>query len=162
MNNIDLRLKIINYAMEQLDKKYVWDKKGPNEFDCSGLTWYVYKKIANIDINKDGYGIGDTTKQMTNNIGLLKLYKEDDNNKLAYIKELKLGDLIFFHRQDLEENAPSPTNKYPGHIGIYIGSNSFIHASSDAGKVIITNFLDDNYWLKIMVASRDILHQSKG
>lgn len=158
MDNVDLRLKIVNYALEQLDKKYVWDKKGPDEFDCSGLTWYVYKNIANIDINKDGYGIGDTTKQMTNNIGHLRLYKKNDDNKFAYLKDLNLGDLIFFHRQSLEDNAPKPTNRYPGHVGIYIGSNSFIHASSDAGKVIISNFVDDSYWLEVMVASRDIFY----
>lgn len=160
MENMQLRLKIVDYAMEQLNKKYVWDKAGPEEFDCSGLTWFVYKTIANIDINKDGYGIGDTTKQMTNDIGLLRIYKKDDNNKFAYLKDLHLGDLIFFHRQSLEDTAPLSTNRYPGHVGIYIGSNSFIHASSDAGKVIISNFVDDSYWLSVMVASRDIFHKN--
>lgn len=161
MDNVDLRLKIVDYAIEQLNKNYVWGKVGPMEFDCSGLTWYVYKMIADIDINKDGYGVGDTTKQMTNNIGLLRLYKEDDSNKFAYLKDLKLGDLVFFHRQSLEDNAPSPTNRYPGHVGIYIGSNSFIHASSDAGKVIISNFVDDKYWLGVMVGSRDIFYKKE-
>lgn len=161
MDNVDLRLKIVDYAIEQLNKNYVWGKVGPMEFDCSGLTWYVYKMIADIDINKDGYGVGDTTKQMTNNIGLLRLYKEDDSNKFAYLKDLKLGDLVFFHRQSLEDNAPSPTNRYPGHVGIYIGSNSFIHASSDAGKVIISNFVDDKYWLEVMVGSRDIFYKKE-
>ena len=161
MDNVYLRLKIVDYAIEQLNKNYVWGKVGPMEFDCSGLTWYVYKMIADIDINKDGYGVGDTTKQMTNNIGLLRLYKEDDSNKFAYLKDLKLGDLVFFHRQSLEDNAPSPTNRYPGHVGIYIGSNSFIHASSDAGKVIISNFVDDKYWLEVMVGSRDIFYKKE-
>lgn len=161
MDNVDLRLKIVDYAMEQLNKNYVWGKVGPTEFDCSGLTWYVYKMVADIDINKDGYGVGDTTKQMTNNMGLLRLYKEDDSNKFAYLKDIKLGDLLFFHRQSLEDNAPSPNNRYPGHVGIYIGSNSFIHASSDAGKVVISNFVDDQYWLEVMVGSRDIFYKKE-
>ena len=84
--NIDsYRKNIVDYAYTFLDKKYVWDSQGPEEFDCSGLTWYIFKELFNIDINKTGYGIGDTTKQMTSTIGNLKVYKEDDPNKNKYI-----------------------------------------------------------------------------
>lgn len=156
-----MRLKIVDFAMEQLDKKYVWNKIGPLEFDSSGFTWYIYKKIANLDINEDGYGIDNTTKQMTNNIGHLRLYKENDNNKLAYLKDLKMGDLLFFHTQSLEDNNPLSSNKYPGHVGIYTGSNSFIHAHDKSSKVIISNFIDDNSWLKILVGSKDLFNQKE-
>lgn len=161
LDNIETRLKIVDLAMEQLNKKYVWNKVGPNEFDSTGFTTYVYKKISNLDINLDGYGLDNTTKQMTNNIGLLRLYKEDDNNKFAYLKDLKMGDLLFFHTQSLEDNNPLSSNKYPGHVGIYAGSNSFIHAHENSGKVIISSFIDDKYWLKILVGSRDLFNPKK-
>lgn len=154
--NIDFfRQNVIEYACTFLDKKYVWDSKGPDEFDCSGFTWYVFHELFNVDINENGYGIGDTTKQMTSNIGNLKVYKEDDVNKLKYIKEINPGDLVFFHRQSMEDDSPTPTNRYPGHVGIYIGNNKFIHASSDDGKIIISDF--DNYWVSVLVASKDIV-----
>ena len=149
------RNNVIDLALTKLDKKYVWDARGDEEFDCSGLTYYVFMELFSIDINESGYGIGDTTKQMTNNIGNLRQYKEDDVNKKKYIDEINKGDLVFFHRQSLEENIPSPENKYPGHVGIYLGDNKFIHAYSDAGKVIISEF--DDYWISVLVASRDII-----
>ncbi len=149
------RQNVIDLAMIQLGKSYVWGSVGPDEFDCSGLTFYLFKELFNVDINKDGYGVGDTTKQMTNNIGTLRQYKEDDLNKKDYLKDIQIGDLLFFHRQSLEEKQPTPTNRYPGHVGIYLGENQFIHASSDEGKVIISELND--YWLSIMVASRDII-----
>ena len=156
--NIDsYRKNIVDYAYTFLDKKYVWDSQGPEEFDCSGLTWYIFKELFNIDINKTGYGIGDTTKQMTSTIGNLKVYKEDDPNKNKYIDAINIGDLVFFHRQSLDEDKPTISNRYPGHVGIYIGNKKFIHASSNAGKIIISDF--DDYWTKVLVASKDILSQ---
>lgn len=146
---------IVELAMTKLNMPYVWGAIGPDSFDCAGLTYYIYKELFNIDIEKSGYGVGSTTKQMTNNIGVLKKYKEDDSKKKEYIKELNIGDLLFFHRQSLEDNAPTPNNRYPGHVGIYIGNNMFIHASSDEEKVIISPL--DDYWLKVLVGSRDIL-----
>ena len=138
-----------------MDKNYVWGARGPDEFDCSGFTYYVFNKLFCIDINDGGYGEGDTTKQMTNGIGVLREYEENDLNKKDYIKNIKLGDLVFFHRQSLSDNSPTQNNRYPGHVGIYIGDNRFIHASFDAKKIVISNL--DDYWLSVLVASRDIL-----
>lgn len=149
------RNNVIEFALIQLDKPYIWGGVGPDTFDCSGLTYYLYKELFNVDINETGFGVGDTTKQMTNNIGTLRKYPEIDENKEKYIKDINIGDLIFFHRQSLEENQPTPTNRYPGHVGIYLGDKKFIHASSEEEKVIISEL--DNYWISVMVASRDLI-----
>jgi len=149
------RNNVIELALTKLGKKYVWDAKGEEEFDCSGFTYYIYKELFSIDINESGYGVGDTTKQMTNNIGNLKQYSEDDPNKQKYIEELSVADLVFFHRQSLDEFAPTPKNRYPGHVGIYLGNNKFIHASSEEGKIVISEF--NEYWSKVLVASRDLI-----
>ena len=147
---------ILDFLTLQLNKPYIWGNIGPDSFDCSGLTKYIYKELFNIDIEENGYGIGDTTKQMTSSIGTLKKYIENDSHKKEYIKELEIGDLIFFHRQSLKDTTPTPNNRYPGHVGIYIGNNQFIHASSDEEKVIISPL--DDYWLKILVGSKNILN----
>ena len=128
------RQNVIDFALIHLDKPYVWDTAGPDTFDCSGFTFYIFKELFDVDINESGYGIGDTTKQMSNEIGNLKKYHEDDLHKIKYIEEIGIGDLIFFHTQSIEENHPTPTNRYPGHVGIYLGENKFIHASSKLGK----------------------------
>lgn len=149
------RQNVIDLALIQLDKPYIWDTAGPDSFDCSGFTFYIFKELFDVDINSSGYGIGDTTKQMTNDLGNLKKYLENDVNKVKYIEEIEVGDLIFFHTQSLEENQPTPANRYPGHVGIYLGDHKFIHASSKFGKVVISEL--DEEWIKKMVASRDII-----
>lgn len=154
--NKDLyRNNVVEYAYTFLNKKYVWGARGPDIFDCSGFTWYIYKMLFKINIEENGYGEGDTTKQMTSNVGLIKEYLESDPNKKEYIKDISPGDILFFHRQSLNETTPKPTNRYPGHVGIYIGNNKFIHASSDEEKIIISNL--DEYWTNILVASKDII-----
>ena len=51
-------------------------------------------------------------------------------------EKLTEGDLVFFH-----------TNRSLGHVGIYIGNNEFVHASSK-GKVIRVDNLDAPYYQK--------------
>lgn len=41
---------ILGVAREQLGKRYLYGAKGPDEFDCSGLTAYSFSHGAGIDI----------------------------------------------------------------------------------------------------------------
>ncbi|MFT8349530.1 C40 family peptidase [Clostridium saccharoperbutylacetonicum] len=68
--------EVVNYAFKFIGKPYVYGAAGPNAFDCSGLTQYVY--------NKFGIGLSRTTYSQVN-----EGTKVDRNN-------LKAGDLIFF------------------------------------------------------------------
>ncbi len=151
----NFRNNTIEFAILYLEKKYVWNAEGPEEFDAPGFTSFIFHELFGIDINTTGFGLDNTTKQMTNNIGNLKKYVKNDPQKETYLKELKPGDLLFFHTRSLEENQPTPNNHYPGHVGIYLKDNTFIHASPEKGKIIIDKI--DNNWLKSLVASRDIL-----
>ena len=50
-NSIDaIRKDVVQKAREQVNKRkgnnYVWGRKGPDLFDCSGLTKYVYNKAG--------------------------------------------------------------------------------------------------------------------
>lgn len=92
---------------------------------------------------------------MTSDIGKITVYNENDLNKDKYLKNINKGDLVFFHTKSLDDNSPTPTNNYPGHVGIYLGNNQFIHASYEKEKVVIDNL--DNNWLEILVASSDFI-----
>jgi cell wall-associated NlpC family hydrolase len=58
---------------------------------------------------------------------------------------LSFGDLVFF----------KTTRERVGHVGIYIGYNEFIHASTSYG-VIITN-MDETYWARRYIGARRVM-----
>lgn len=75
--------------------------------DCSGFVKTVYKKVYNIDLNRSAK---DLVK----------------NARLVSKNRLRFGDLVFF-----KINKPRVS-----HVGIYLGENKFIHASSSRGVVV--------------------------
>lgn len=96
--------KIIEYAKTLLGKKYVWADEGPNTFDCSGFTWYLYKNIAKIYLPRSSKEQGAYGTYITK-------------------RNLQPSDLVFFDTVGAKDNVIS-------HVGIYIGNNQFIHSSS--------------------------------
>jgi cell wall-associated NlpC family hydrolase len=60
---------------------------------------------------------------------------------------LKPGDLIFF-------DTSKHHRGYVNHVGIYIGNNKFIHASSAKKKVIITSLKKTFYSKRYKIARR--------
>jgi len=60
--------------------------------------------------------------------------------------ELSIGDLVFFRTY-----AP-----FPSHVGIYLGDNLFIHASSREKKVTINNLMEPFYIKRFIGAKRVI------
>jgi len=93
---------------------------------------------------------------MTSDWGILTPILEEDSQKNLKIKEIMTGDLVFFHRQSLKANQPTADNYYPGHCGIYLGEDKFIHASRIIGQVAVNDF-NETYWLDTLVGSKDII-----
>ncbi len=153
----ELRNKIIKLVLLQHHKKYVHGHHGPNTFDCAGLVWFIYNEILHINLYENGFGISTTTKLMTTSYGKLTLFEENDVDK--DISLIKKGDILFFHRQSLQDIIPKENNKYPGHCGIYLGNHEFIHCSRTKGQVVISNFINNDYWKKILVASKDVFEE---
>ena len=111
--------KLIALAKKKLGKRYVWGATGQkNTFDCSGLTTYVCKKNG-IKIPR-------------------RAIEQSKYGKYVKRSDLKPGDLIFFDTSKRRKG-------YVNHVGIYIGNNKFIHASSAKKKVIITS-LNKNFY----------------
>ncbi len=71
--------EVVNYAYKFLGKPYVYGASGPNSFDCSGLTQYVY--------NKFGVGLSRTT------------YTQVNQGKKVDRSNLQPGDLVFFNTE---------------------------------------------------------------
>lgn len=122
----DIGQSIVDTAMQYLGVPYVWGGTSSSGFDCSGLVYYVYKE--------HGYSINRTAASIYQN----GTYVEKEN--------LQVGDAICF----------STSSSSIGHVGIYIGDNQFIHASSGAGKVVISG-LDESYYTRNYVGARRII-----
>lgn len=157
--HIDLRNKIVEISLLQYNKSYEHGKMGPDSFDCAGLLWYLYNCLFNINIFNDGVGLSTTTMLMTSNYGKLTLFKECALNKDLNL--IKKGDILFFHRQSLKDIKPKANNKYPGHCGLYLGNNKFIHASRPKKRVIINNIEENSYWLDVLVGSKNLINDIK-
>lgn len=84
-----------------------------------------------------------------------------NNYKNKDLSLIRSGDIVFFHRQSYDDNNPKENKKYPGHCGIYLSDNLFIHSSSVKGKVVISSFLKNDYWKKVLVGSKDIISDDK-
>jgi len=127
--------KIIETAKEFLGIKYIWAANGPNAFDCSGYTKYVFKKHG---ITIPRYS-GNQAKVGTK----------------IHFNELEKGDLVFF-----DTDNHSKSEKKVNHVGIYLGNNKFIHASSGGKKVMITSFNQKKFYKNKFMHGQRIINSS--
>jgi len=120
---------ITKLAKKKLGRRYVWGAVGQkNTFDCSGLTSYVCKK--------NGIGIPRTS------------IEQSKYGKYVSRKDLQPGDLIFFDTSKRRKG-------YVNHVGIYLGNDKFIHASSAKKKVVITK-LGSSFYSKRYKGARRV------
>ena len=151
LNSLEMKERIVKLALMQYNKTYVHGAKGPDEFDCAGLAWYIYNRLLGVDIFYKGYGKSTTTKIMTSKVGKLLLIGDHE------LKELDKGDILLIHRQSLQDDEPKKDNKYPGHCGIYLGDGRFIHATKATYKVSINSLDEDTYWKEKVIGFKKIL-----
>ena len=118
---------VVEYAKQYLGCKYVAGGASPESgFDCSGFTSYVYKHFG---------------------VTLSRSSKGQINNGVAVEKSnLQPGDIVVFNNS---------SNTSIGHVGIYIGGNSFIHAANPKEGVVITS-LSSSYYQKRYVGARRV------
>lgn len=123
--NQDLASQIIEYAKQFVGVPYVYGGSSPKGFDCSGFTKYVYGKF-NISLPRSAGGYSSVGTKVSRT-------------------DLKPGDILLFDRYG---------NERLGHVGIYLGNDQFIHASSSKKKVVIMRL--SGYKAKYLGARRVI------
>lgn len=126
---------VINFAKEFMGCPYQYGATGPDRFDCSGFTRYVFSVIG-IPLNRLA------SDQLANGIEI--------KNK----KDLLRGDLVFFQGRDMSDDKI-------GHVGIVTevdydtGLFHFIHVSSSMG-VTISKSTDSYFKKRYITACRVI------
>lgn len=125
---------IIKEAGQHLGKPYKYGGNGPESFDCTGFTCYVF--------GKSGYKLSRTSSDQAKNGREVK----------GGIQNYQKGDLIIFGGRS--------TKKTPGHVGIFIAADSlnksftFIHASSSG---VTISHIDEPYYAQRFLGVRRIL-----
>lgn len=128
---------ILDYASKFQGTRYRLGASGPNRFDCSGFTSFVFAKF--------GYKLNRTSGGQV------------ENGKIIAKNELQPGDLVFF-------NGRRAGGSRIGHVGIVTAADNenetfeFIHASCSQG-VVVSKSTEAYYDKRYVKACRVIEHE---
>ena len=110
---------VVETAKKYLGAKYVYGASGPNSFDCSGFTSYVFK-LHGVSLSRTAKG-------------------QYSNGTAVSRANLQPGDLVMF----------GPSASGINHVGIYIGGGKIIHAENPSSGVTIdtinSGYYNKNY-----------------
>lgn len=115
---------VVDLAASLIGRPYVWGAEGPDAFDCSGLTQYVFQEFG-VELPRRAVSqsrVGDPTG-----------------------RRLQRGDLVFFSTDSRQSVVT--------HVGIYEGGGTMIEASKRYGRVRRDN-LNDGYWVERFMFAR--------
>lgn len=112
---------IVKLAESLKGKPYSSSANPPKSFDCSRFVKYCFGQ-AKISLSGSAKDQGYSSKY----------------DRITSTGSLKKGDVVVF-------NTNSTDSDLSDHTGIYIGSGYFIHASSSAGKVIVSSLSSGYY-----------------
>ena len=127
---MDASADAVDFAARLIGRPYVWGAEGPNSFDCSGLTQYVFQQFG-VELPRRAVSqsqVGDRIKS-----------------------RLQRGDLVFFST-DVRKSLVT-------HVGIYEGAGMMIDASKRHGRVRRDD-LNDDYWTDRFMFARRLRQDS--
>ena len=125
----NLREDIATYASKQVGAKYKYGAHGPRQFDCSGLTCYIYKEY-NIELPSGSYNQARVGKKVP-------------------LSQAQAGDLVFFGRGG-KVNHVALVSEYTKE-GLVV-----VHSTSSRG-VIRENVSKSTYWKPRILYVRNVI-----
>ena len=106
------------YAVSLIGSPYRLGGMTPETgLDCSGFVGHVFKQVTGIVLPHRSLDISEVAQPLEPG-------------------ELMPGDLVFFNT----------LNRAFSHVGIYLGENRFVHASSSRTNKVMVSSLNDRYW----------------
>jgi len=116
---------VIGYALSLQGSPYRWGGTSPvRGFDCSGFVRHVFGRY--------GIGLPRTAQDMAQFVPKIPM------------RGRRPGDLLFFY------TGGRPVS----HVGIYLGREDFIHASSGRARVMISNLRQPYWWQRLVAIGR--------
>jgi len=120
---------VVDLAYAQVGDAYAMGATGPDVFDCSGLTMWVYNEAL-------GVSLPHNTHAQWNAI---------EDTWYVGEKEPQPGDLVFFF------------NNGADHVGIYVGDGMMVHAANP-GTGVTVDSIYDGYWGSKLTGMGRIVH----
>ena len=114
----------VDFAASLIGSPYVWGAEGPDAFDCSGLTQYVFQEFG-IELPRRAISQSKVGERIT---------------------RLRRGDLLFF--------ANDARRSLVTHVGIYEAGGIMINATKRGGRVRRDDLDDDFWSERFMFARR--------
>lgn len=109
---------LLLYALSLNGTRYKFGGRSADAgFDCSGFVGHVFQKTAGLLLPSTAQGISKDGRQISK-------------------AQLRPGDLVFFNT----------LRRAFSHVGIYLGDNRFIHASSSASGDVMISDMSQAYW----------------
>ena len=118
---------VVRAAFSQVGSRYIWGASRPGAFDCSGFTMYVMRQM--------GVNLPHSSRAQYN------------MGRAVSRSGLLPGDLLFFR---------GPGGGGVGHVGIYVGNNKMVHASTPSTGVIVSS-LSEGYYISHYIGARRVL-----
>ncbi|GAA3424831.1 NlpC/P60 family protein [Streptosporangium sandarakinum] len=109
--------QILQYALAQRGKPYVWGGTGPDAFDCSGIIYMAYRN-AGLTIPRTTFGQWPFGVRID-------------------AGEEQPGDLVFFNA------GPGTSANNPGHVGMVVSPGKMVEARCTlCGPIKVTTYRD--------------------
>jgi cell wall-associated NlpC family hydrolase len=134
----DIVAKILQYALAQRGKPYLWGGTGPDAFDCSGVIYAAYQ-AAGLHIPRT------TFTQWPFGVKVLEGGEQP-------------GDLVFFNA------GPGTSADHPGHVGLVVSKGKMLEARCTlCGPIKVTSYQarDNRVGFTRPLQNPDVLDQLK-
>ncbi|AIA71553.1 lipoprotein [Pectobacterium atrosepticum SCRI1043] len=129
VRNVDIKSKLLNQYASWKGVRYRLGGDSRRGIDCSAFVQRTFREQFGMDLPRSTYEQQEMGQQIQRN-------------------KLRVGDLVLFRA--------GSTGR---HVGIYLGNDQFVHASTSSG-VIISKMTED-YWNKRYQEGRRVLSKGK-
>lgn len=118
----NLRQRIMDEYAQWKGTRYLWGGNSHNGIDCSAFTRRVIHTVAHLNLPRTAA-------------------EQSHTGYPVQQEQLKPGDLVFFM-----------TKPNVRHVGVFVGNDQFIHASSSQG--VMLSHLSGSYWQEHYLTAR--------
>ncbi|MBV4365477.1 bifunctional murein DD-endopeptidase/murein LD-carboxypeptidase [Erwinia sp. BNK-24-b] len=129
VQNVDIKSRLMDQYSDWKGVRYRLGGTSKRGIDCSAFVQTTFREQFGLDLPRSTYEQEDTGKSIQRN-------------------KLRPGDLVLFRA--------GSTGR---HVGIYLGNDNFVHASTSSGVMISS--LNDVYWKNRYREARRVLSRTQ-